>query len=554
MIDLNDPGTTRTLWRLGFAVAIAYLLALALPIPLFDPDEGFHAAIAREMVERGDWITPRLLGVPFLDKPVLYFWALATSLAAFGANEFAVRLPGVGFGVAGILATAWFGASLAGRRAGYLGGLVHATMLLPLAVSMVSVHDIALVPFTTVTMLALWRASRAGTTGNTILWGAVAGIALGAAILTKALSGAAAVGVPFAVWMVWDRRVRLPLLAAGITCVIVATLVALPWYLAMERANAGYLHYYFVERHLLGYTTSTQLHGHRWWWYYLPILAAGAMPWTGFLWVAARDLRRGAVATADVSGQRLVWTWLVVGLIFFSSAGSKLVTYVLPLFPAIALLVATVWDRRWLDDDAEDRAMRIADSVGGATLGLLLPVLMAVAILRFGLTPESLFGTFVVVAGLGIAVFWMRGTRTRARARFARLVAAFAVVAPLVVLIVMAPAAPIFSARALARYYNAQRAVPSAVWFLDERVGSFFFYLDRDLRATLSPGRIENVGLDRLLGLRQAPPGLAVAIPFEAVARVERRVSLAGVPHVVAGHHRVYDGAVFADAVRRAAP
>ena len=117
----------------------------------------------------------------------------------------------------------------------------------------------------------------------------------------------------------------------------------------------------------------------------------------------------------------------------------------------------------------------------------------------------------------------------------------------------MAPAAPTFSARALSRYYNAQRAVPQAVWFLDERVGSFLFYLDRDLRATLTPTSVENVGMNRLFGLRQAPPGLAIAIPFEAVARVERRVALGGVPHVVAGHHRLYDGAAFADAVRRSA-
>ena len=398
MIDLTDPRTTQTLWRLALAVAVAYLLALLLPIPLFDPDEGLHAAMAREMVEGGDWITPRLLGVPFLDKPVLYFWALATSVAAFGANEFAIRLPGVGFGVAGILATAWLGTQLAGRRAGFISGLVHATMLLPLAVSAVAVHDIALVPFTTLTMLALWRASRAGAARSAMLWGAAAGLTLGAAILTKALSGVAAVGLPFAVWMLWDRRVRLPLLAAGIACVVVGALVALPWYLAMERANAGYLHYYFVERHLLGYTTSTQLHGQRWWWYYLPVVAAGAMPWTGFVWVAARDLRRGVVAAADISAQRLLWTWLVVGMIFFSSAGSKLATYVLPLFPAIALLVATMWDRRWLDDDVHDRAMRIADSLGGVTLGLLLPALMAAAIVLFGLTPEPLFGTFVVVA------------------------------------------------------------------------------------------------------------------------------------------------------------
>lgn len=554
MTDLTDPRTTRLLWRLALGVAVAYLLALVLPLPLFDPDEGLHAAIAREMVERGDWVTPRLLGVAFLDKPILYFWALATSVAAFGANEFAIRLPGMAFGLAGILATASFGTVLAGRRAGALSGLVHATMLLPLAVSAVSVHDIALVPFTTLTMLALWRAALAPTAGTTMSWGAAAGIALGAAILTKALSGVAVVGVPFVVWMLWDRRVRLPLLAAGVMALVVAALVALPWYLAMERANAGYLHYYFVERHLLGFTTSTQLHGNRPWWYYVPILAGGAVPWTGFLWIAARDMRRGLATQAGRSGQRLLWVWLVVGLVFFSSAGSKLVTYVLPLFPVIALLAGTMWDRRWTADDSRDRGMRVADSLGGVALALLLPALVGIAMWRFGLTPEPLFGTFVVVAGVAVAGIWLRGSATRARDRFVRHVAAFALVAPLVVLVVMAPAAPLFSARALARYYNAQRTMPRAVWFLDERVGSFLFYLDRDLRETLTPASVENVTLARLLSMRQAPARLAIAIPFDAVERLERRMHLAGVPHVIAGHHRIYDGAVFANALRGTTP
>ena len=547
-----DLRSTQVLWRLALGLSVAYALALVLPIPLFDPDEGLHAAIAREMVEHGDWVTPHLLGVPFLDKPILYFWALATSLSVFGPSEFAVRLPGIAFGIAGVLATASLGAALGGRRAGALSGLIHATMLVPFAVSAVSVHDIALVPFTTLTMLALWRAARAGNTGAAIAWGAAAGVVLGLAVLTKALSGVAAVGLPFAIWMVWDRRVRVSLLAAGVVCVAVAALVALPWYLAMEHANAGYLHYYFVERHLLGYTTSTQLHGQRAWWYYLPIVAAGALPWTGFLWMALRDVRQGG-SRDEASVHRLLWTWLVVGLVFFSSAGSKLLTYVLPLFPVVALLVGTMWNRRWQANDIDDRGMRLADSLGGGLLSLLLPLLVGVAMQRFNLTPEPLFGTFVVVAGLGVAGFWLRGTRTGARDRFVRLVAAFGVVAALAVLVVMAPAGPAFSARAVARYYNAQGAVPPTIWFVNERVGSFLFYLDRDLRESFSLDTAENVTLERLLSMRQAPPGLVIAVPFEQVALIERRISLAGVPHMIAGQHRIYEGAVFADAIRRGA-
>src|SRR3990170_3316095 len=94
-------------------VAVAYLLApLVASAPLFDPDEGLHAAIAQEMVLRGDYVTPTSLGEPFLDKPILFFWAEAASLRVFGDNETAVRLPPLLFGLLGMLAVALLGRSL----------------------------------------------------------------------------------------------------------------------------------------------------------------------------------------------------------------------------------------------------------------------------------------------------------------------------------------------------------------------------------------------------------------------------------------------------------
>lgn len=93
----------------------AYLLPLVVPVPLMEDDEGLHAAIAIEMVERGDWTVPRLLGEPFLDKPILYFWMQAASLAAFGASEFAVRLPGTLMALAGVAATGWLARVLSAR-------------------------------------------------------------------------------------------------------------------------------------------------------------------------------------------------------------------------------------------------------------------------------------------------------------------------------------------------------------------------------------------------------------------------------------------------------
>src|SRR3954451_22411171 len=117
--------------RIFVAIAIALVVApLVANAPLFDPDEGLHAAIAQEMVARGDYVTPTFLGEPFLDKPILFFWAEAVSLRLVGHNEAAVRLPPLLFGVAGMLSIALLGGALFGEAAGLVAGIVYGTMLL----------------------------------------------------------------------------------------------------------------------------------------------------------------------------------------------------------------------------------------------------------------------------------------------------------------------------------------------------------------------------------------------------------------------------------------
>jgi hypothetical protein len=124
------------------------------------------------------------------------------------------------------------------------------------------------------------------------------------------------------------------LVLQGIVVLAIAALVALPWYLAMNTREPEYLRYYFVDRHLLGFATDTQRHGERPWWFYLPLVLGGAFPW--IVWIrgtSAKGLSRGGPAT-------LLWTWLAGALVVLSLSGSKAVTYVLPVMPAIAILAA----------------------------------------------------------------------------------------------------------------------------------------------------------------------------------------------------------------------
>ena len=131
---------------IGLMMVGLFGFPLTMGMPLGDPDEGVHAMIAQEMVERGDWITPRLLGQPFRDKPILYFWLQAMSLAMFGMNEVAVRLPGMLVAACGVVTTGILAGRLFDRRAGLIAASLYATMILPTALAQMPVHDILLVP------------------------------------------------------------------------------------------------------------------------------------------------------------------------------------------------------------------------------------------------------------------------------------------------------------------------------------------------------------------------------------------------------------------------
>ena len=169
-----------------------FVFPLWVRFPLLDPDEGLHAAIAQEMVERGHWLTPSLLGKPFWDKPILYCWLQAASLRLLGPNEAAVRLPGLMFGLlgarhhrfAGLAAMGKGGQapfvqapgtdrrlvgpfrqmvpvpfSLSAQRTGLIAGILYATMILPTALAQAASHDVALVPWINLTLLCLWESA-----------------------------------------------------------------------------------------------------------------------------------------------------------------------------------------------------------------------------------------------------------------------------------------------------------------------------------------------------------------------------------------------------------
>jgi len=456
----------------------AYLLPLVVPVPLMEDDEGLHAAIAIEMVERGDWTVPRLLGEPFLDKPILYFWMQAASLAVFGASEFAVRLPGTLMALAGIAATGWLARVLFGAAAGRWAALCYATMLLPYAVSLAPLHDLVMVPLVTLALGAFWRAHHAASPARVAGWTLAAGVVLGLSMLGKGLTGVGLIGVGMVAWMAWTRTWSLRLVVVAAAALVIGALIAWPWYAAMEQASPGYLRYFIVDRHIGGVAGSEQRHAGRPIWYYLPVLVGGAWPWL----FAALRRRPGRADLAE----RLVWAWLIADVVLLSVAGSKLATYLLPAFPAVAVLAARA-------------IVEARPGAEPAPAWLVLPtaLLPLGGLLYLAATgPASIdapWTLLVAVAPLAVGGWFAVSASGRAWQASHRMVALTATTLLAVTLALRPAVASQLTARQLSEAMNRRGVMPRTLLIVDEGVGSFLFYLRPDLRRALTADRVQRI-------------------------------------------------------------
>lgn len=544
----SAPTVERHHLLIGLALLL-HVFPLVLSAPLIDPDEGLHASIAREMIDTGNWVVPHFLGTNFLDKPILYFWAMASSLAVFGYTEVAVRLPGVLFGLAGVIATALFARTLVGAGSFAPAMFVASTLAAPFAMLLAPVHDVALVPFTTLTLLAFWRREHHHAGRVAVLW---AGFALGLAVLTKGLAGVALVGLAWGAYLLISRRLTVRAIGDGVVTLAVALLVAGPWYGVVEYMSPGYLRYFFLERHLMGFTTTTQNHGLQPWWFYLPVLGIGSLPWVGWLGAAAATMlghRRGRAPRALPAGSAtFLLCWLVSNALFLSAAGSKLLTYALPLFPAVALVVVSVWS--FGVGSGGMRGARVAYWLEGLSI-VALPLGAAMVALSDG--PVSGARVWLLRASaVGGGALWLLAMQTWLSRQRTNLgdaspplwprAAVIAAVYAGVVACLYGPVANRHSAKMLSAHFNESGRLPRRLFVFDERLGSFLFYLTPALRAECSADRLRPVDFGEL---RQAARSMAlgdvVAIPTQAVALVSRSLPVASLPFVpVADRYRLY--------------
>ncbi len=324
----------------GFVVVTLYVLSLRTLVP---PDEGRYAEMAREMLASGDWITTRLDGIKYFEKPPLQTWMNALTFAAFGLGEWQARLWTGLCAIFGVLMTGFTGARVFGARAGLHAALVLGSSLYWVAGGQVDSLDMGLSATMTLALCALLLAQRPGVSGHArrnwmlACW---AGMAL--AVLSKGLVGIVLPGAALAAYMlaardagIWKRLH----VARGLPLFL---LLAAPWFVLVGLRNPEQPYFFFIHEHVERFVLKEH-HREGPWWYFLALLAVGSIPWLGVLLHGlAAGLRRTAPEGAPAGAFRprlLALAWVAVIVAFFSASNSKLPGYILPVFPALALLL-----------------------------------------------------------------------------------------------------------------------------------------------------------------------------------------------------------------------
>jgi len=318
-------------------VFLALYIGLLGVRPLVIPDEARYAEIPREMLASGDWIVPRLNGLRYFEKPPLGYWLNAGSIWLFGENAFAVRLPSaVAVGLTALLLFAWARRFTEHDAAPLLAATVFLLSFEVLAVGTFCVLDSLLSLFTTAAIVTCHFAYTEKTARTRMILLALAGLACGLAFLTK---GFLALVVPILVmvpFMLWEGRFKTLLKAAWLP-LVVAILVALPWAIMIHRREPDFWRYFFWVEHVNRFISPNGGQHPEPFWFYLPFLLAGAMPWTALAGPIVVGLKHTSWRHPMV---RLAICWVVLPFLFFSACSGKLGTYILPCYPPLAFLVA----------------------------------------------------------------------------------------------------------------------------------------------------------------------------------------------------------------------
>lgn len=536
-------------------VSGAWLLAWLFGLSsraLGEPDEGRYAEVAYEMFTRGDWVTPRLDGFNFFDKPPLQYWATTAAYSLFGPSAWTARLWPAITGLCTLLCIAWAGGRVyGGQTGGYAAAILGSALLFVLGAHL-NTLDMGVAAFLAVGMCCFLVAQFDPSAApirfrlNLMMW-----LALALAVLSKGLIGIVLPGMVLVVYMVWQRDWGILKRISLVPGFLLVLAVCTPWFAAMIRMHPDFSDYFFVREHFARFLTTAdnraKIPG-----FFLPVVLLGLFPWMVFVplnrtgW---RALQPGQPATRFL----LVWVGLI--FLFFSISRSQLPFYILPVFPALALLLGVA--ASCLGNEAIRRRLYMIAALAGAgaTLGVVAMLLVRTSVPKD--ISDGVFAGFAMSLAVMGAAAWV-GAVLMKRGRRSVALHSLALATLIGWQLTLLASAPLFAMRSAlpaSRIIRPLLKPATEIFTVDTYLRGLPFYLGR--RVTVADPNSDDItpGVpsqpDRFIGTldefirrwRASPDAVAVVSP-----KVIDQLRAGGLPFREAG--RTEEGVV----IVRAAP